>query len=693
MEQRENNNSMKSAENAALKLSIDNPIKSAENDALNRHKSAKQFASSIFDIDASEGLVVGVLGEWGSGKTSYINMMREEILKHAEIIEFNPWMFSSVDNLVESFFSELTIQLRILNHHKISRKFKKYGGLFDKLDAIPFIGNLGKGISFFLNSVAFIWSVKEGGLSGLRNKLTQELKKLDKPIVVILDDVDRLSSQEIKEIFKLVRLTASFPNMIYLMAFDKLRVEQALSEQGQIDGKAYLEKILQLSFDIPKVSRNQIQEKLISALDNVLSALPIQFDEKRWGNILYEIILPNINNMRDVNRYALAVSIAFKEIKNKIEAVDILALEAIRLFRPDKFHQIYELRDLLTTVDLQTDTNTLRIKEFVEDDKQCNAIIKNIFPMSEQYLQGGARYSPEFYSKCKKEKRLVDSIFFDFYFEMQESINLSNYNQAQRILLTMADEIRFKNSLAEVPKENLEDIINNLISFEDEFTEQHALATIPYLYEIIKKIPDRPRTFMGISSKDIVRQLVFRLIRSIPEHNRLNIIKELMKKTNLSGRLEIINIVSYRETSAYKLLDENKVNILKEELYRDIQRASENELVNELELLLLLSWLRSKIPDIELPILKSKNIFFKLLNFAKSESLGRIAGSYYTYRKEYLFWEQLIQLYKSENNLHEMIDLLNSDDTFKNEPIMKLANKYRNGWRDDDYAYRASRYK
>ncbi len=58
------------------------------------------------------------------------------------------------------------------------------------------------------------------------------LSQLDKPIVIVLDDIDRLSTNEIREVFKLVRLTASFPNIIYVLAFDRLRVELALQEQG-----------------------------------------------------------------------------------------------------------------------------------------------------------------------------------------------------------------------------------------------------------------------------------------------------------------------------------------------------------------------------------------------------------------------------------------------------------------------------
>ena len=52
----------------------DNPIRRREDDLLGREKPARSFASQVLELDASEGLVVGVLGAWGSGKTSFVNL-------------------------------------------------------------------------------------------------------------------------------------------------------------------------------------------------------------------------------------------------------------------------------------------------------------------------------------------------------------------------------------------------------------------------------------------------------------------------------------------------------------------------------------------------------------------------------------------------------------------------------------------
>src|SRR5699024_5660769 len=86
---------------------------------------------------------------------------------------------------------------------------------------------------------------EDTSVNGLRQKITDALMELENPIVVVIDDIDRLGSLEIRQIFQLVRLTASFPNVIYLLAFDRNRVEHALSDDA-VSGRAYLEKIVQI---------------------------------------------------------------------------------------------------------------------------------------------------------------------------------------------------------------------------------------------------------------------------------------------------------------------------------------------------------------------------------------------------------------------------------------------------------------
>lgn len=335
-----------------MSIKSDNPIRKPEDDTLGRAKAAKAFSSQLKNLDASEGLVVGVLGPWGSGKTSFVNMVRADLNKGGYLIlDFNPWMFSGANQLVESFFIELSAQLKLKNGtlQEIGKNFEEYGDVLTGLGWLPVIGTwierlrlLGKGASKIIKN-------KKKGTGSVRKKLTDALTDLDKPIVVVLDDIDRLNTQEIRDIFKLVRLTASFPNIIYVLAFDRTRVEQALTEEG-IPGRDYLEKILQLAIDLPVIPPSVLNKQIFAAISETLDTVKNTgpFDENKWPDIYYEIIRPLIRNMRDVRRYSASIHGTVEALEGQVALHDVLALEAIRIFLPDVFSEIAKSIEGLT---------------------------------------------------------------------------------------------------------------------------------------------------------------------------------------------------------------------------------------------------------------------------------------------------------------------------------------------------------
>ena len=330
----------------------DNPIRDHHDDTLGRAESAEAFASHVLALDRSEGAVVGVLGPWGSGKTSYINLARDEFrTAGAEIVDFNPWMFSGAEQLVESFFVEVASQLkRRPGLADVGKELEDYGELFSGLGWLPLVGPWIERGRIANKLLAKLLQRRKEGSSDRRAKLTKELQKLGRPIVVVIDDIDRLSTTEIRDIFKLVRLTASFPNIVYVLAFDRERVENALTEQG-IEGRDYLEKILQLAIDLPAVAYDVLTQQVLTAVNDAVAEADNQgpFDEQRWPDVFMEVIRPLVRNMRDVRRYGAAVYGTVRALKGQIALVDVLALEAIRIFLPDTFKRIAGSVDALTT--------------------------------------------------------------------------------------------------------------------------------------------------------------------------------------------------------------------------------------------------------------------------------------------------------------------------------------------------------
>lgn len=231
----------------------DNPIRDQEDDTLERTVVAYAFAQRVLDLDASEGAAVGVFGPWGSGKTSFVNLARQTFESEGvPVLDFNPWLFSGAEQLVKRFIVELSTELKLRDLEAIGKALEGYGdalsGLSGKngiVDWIVALGVAGLGATasggtlagltgeFGIEEVVVAAAVglilllretmkavgkvlqgRQGGISSRRKKVTSTLRNRDKPIVVVLDDVDRLAAAEIREVFKLVRLTASFPNVI-----------------------------------------------------------------------------------------------------------------------------------------------------------------------------------------------------------------------------------------------------------------------------------------------------------------------------------------------------------------------------------------------------------------------------------------------------------------------------------------------
>ena len=191
--------------------------------------------SSCLEEDATEGLVVGVLGPWGSGKTSFLNLAWEDFESAgAKVLDFNPWMFSGTEQLVEAFFTELSAQLRLkAGLRDVAERLADYGEAFDGPGWLPIAGSWierGRGGAKALKKVM---ERRREGSTGRREKVTAALSDLRNPIVVVLDDIDRL-------------------------------------------GRDYLEKILQVAVDLPSVS-----PEVLDALNEVLAAVepPVDVDQ------------------------------------------------------------------------------------------------------------------------------------------------------------------------------------------------------------------------------------------------------------------------------------------------------------------------------------------------------------------------------------------------------------------------------
>lgn len=182
--------------------STDKPIDSGEQDLLGRASFSNQLGRAIYEYGGKDGLVIGLFGKWGTGKTSVINMAANEINRLAEndenkplIMRFAPWNYSDKDNLISLFFQNLKNKIEVQDNEELKKKVGKalsdYSGAFEALSLVPMIGS---GIAAVLKTIAQVQGanlMQNADLDKTRELLENALIEADKKIIIIIDDIDR----------------------------------------------------------------------------------------------------------------------------------------------------------------------------------------------------------------------------------------------------------------------------------------------------------------------------------------------------------------------------------------------------------------------------------------------------------------------------------------------------------------------
>ena len=682
-------------------VSADNPIRKIEEDVLGRAKSAQSFTEQVLSLDASEGVVVGILGPWGSGKTSFVNLASNYFEKAGVLVlDFNPWMFSGAEQLVEWFFVEISAQLKLrAGLADIGNLLEDYGETFSGLGWLPLVGPWIERGRSATKILAKLLQRKKEGVTARRAKVQQALAVLDKPIVVVLDDIDRLTTAEIRNIFKLVRLTANFPNIIYIVAFDRIRVEDALAEQG-IPGRDYLEKILQIGVDLPAIPTQVLNSQIFKAIDSTLEKIDNlgTFDQNVWPDVFVEIIRPLLRNMRDVRRYAAALHGTVRDLGGQVALVDVLALEAIRVFLPDVFRRMHQSVDGLTTTadhsygrhdppQLKEQIDLL-IKAAGERGDVVRALIQKLFPGGQRHL-GGSHYGGDWEKRWLRERRVAHENILRLYLERIIGEGLQAFTDAEQAWTRMTDRVAFDSYLRSLDAERLEAVISSLEAYEDQFGVAHVVPATVVLLNLLPELPERQRGMYDLDSRLVVSRVVYRLVRSLKDPAAVETaVQEILPQVStLFSKLELITDIGYREGAGHKLASESTAKRFEKEWRAEVRRATAETLAKEKELLRTLLTTKREAetdePPIEIP--DAPRVTLALIKSARSEVRSQSLGSRSVRRSARLFWDGLVELYKDQEVLRERIQALRALEAEDIGDVLQLADKYLRGWRPKEF--------
>lgn len=304
----------------------------------------------------TDSSVIALVGPWGSGKSTLLNAVDANLSNSGywKIARYNPWSYSSLDSAVHGFFSELSAALPDGEQEKETRK--KVGSWVSSIAPVAGLTSMvtGNDPSAALDALGRL-IVGGDSPEKRRAKVTKALEQLETPVLMLIDDLDRLGPDELLMTFKLVRMLGRLPNVFYLLCYDEATLIDVLKRTGLVDNdngraRAYLEKMIQLRLDIPSM----LDADQIDLVNTVLAEVQEnhQFHIRpavleRFSSMWKECIRFYLTQPRAIKRLFTQVDAAFAELNEEVDFADFVAMTFLRTFEPAVFSVIERHEDEL----------------------------------------------------------------------------------------------------------------------------------------------------------------------------------------------------------------------------------------------------------------------------------------------------------------------------------------------------------
>ena len=332
----------------------DEPIETGETDRLGRSEFARTLARRLLKTSSShQSFAVGILSPWGYGKTSFLNLIKDELKRYGTIcIDFSPWTYGKENNLIREFFTEVGKHLRRYADD-LPRDMMEYAHILEKSESTSWLS-----ILLSLGSTGH-------SLEQQSNLLKQSLQKIDRPIVVFIDDLDRMRGDEVMEILKLIRNAANFSGIKFVAAYDRNYLVEAIKNQNIESASRYLEKIFQIEYTLPAFEHSRLIEYLNEECDRFIRDV----DKEELRQIIdgrgrmKRFVKEELLSMRDVKRYANSLQNSYEKLAGNVVLCDLMNLEILRLM----YKPVYDLLSLRWTQVLMEEEGLLRLYESSEE--------------------------------------------------------------------------------------------------------------------------------------------------------------------------------------------------------------------------------------------------------------------------------------------------------------------------------------
>lgn len=340
----------------------DEPIKTEDEDLLGWGEYARHIANAVGNPTSEASMVYAINGAWGSGKSSLLNLVEQEIVKaqadnanengrKTVIVHFEPWNCIDQNGIIRSFFDTFESVLSLWHDkNKLAQVVFGAGKVANAagkiMQLIPAVSPLAP---IFLKAGNLLSNYRKSLLEGMNN-IESRKKELEHYLaeqeeirfLFIIDDLDRLNVSEIRLLMQLMKSVCNFRNVSYLLAFDRKIVVKALDGEqtsGEGSGESYLSKIVQTTIDVPEIDSDKIESLICASLKTLFEK---HGEDTRQIKGAITFIAPLFGNLRSAKRYLRETAFVLDEFKGEIDPVDLAAITAAKCIDEKAFRLFFK---------------------------------------------------------------------------------------------------------------------------------------------------------------------------------------------------------------------------------------------------------------------------------------------------------------------------------------------------------------
>lgn len=318
----------------------DDPVRSVDEDLFSRAEYAERIARAVCELTTQvDSAIVALAGPTGSGKTSMLNFVRTQLeeANSFRVVTFNPWIASDLSSLVTDFFATLRATMPGARSRKLRRRLVRYAK-----KAAPLLGTVSvAGVRINPKEMVELFG-GDSPLAALRDRLMSALEDLDVPVLVTIDDIDRLQADELILVAKLIRLVGRLPNVYYLVCFNEKNIVSTVS--GALPGdnteqraRVYLERTVQIRFDMPPLDELSAYRLFSSVLEATLSRHGIALQDADRDRLLFfyrRLLARGLRDAAQVRRFCSFVEPDLVLVGSGLDTVDFIAVSYLRFAFP-----------------------------------------------------------------------------------------------------------------------------------------------------------------------------------------------------------------------------------------------------------------------------------------------------------------------------------------------------------------------